>query len=150
MVVEIYGLHPEKVGAVFLIEAVQKHAVEVLVQLGGSVFDQHLHLVDQLCGHLAIHALCRTVFRQIFAADRLVALGAMSYYDLARIYRVHSIDAEADSEVVSVASILWQALEVKEQVLQSVEHERLVTCALLWCRVSSDIGQVHSAHQHLR
>ena len=148
--VKINWFHSEEVSAVFLIEAVQQYAIEVLVKLRGCVFDQHLHLVYQLCRNFAILALCRAIPRQIFAADRFVAFRARSYYNLAWINWVDPVDAETGSEVVPISCVLWQTLKVKEQILQPVEHKWLVACALFRCWVCSDISKVHSAHQHFR
>ena len=110
--VKIDWFHSEEISAVFLIKAVQQYAIEVLVKLRGCVFDQHLHLVYKLCRHFAILALRCAICWQIFAADRFVAFGARGYNNLAWIYRVNSVDAKAGSEVVPIASVFWQALEV--------------------------------------
>ena len=148
--IEIDWFHSEEISAVFLIKAVQQYAIEILVKLRGSVFDQHLHLVNQLCLNFAILALCRAICRQIFTADCFVAFRARGYYNLSWINWVDPVDAEAGSEVVPISCVLWQTLKVEEQILQPVEHKWLVACALLRCWVSSDISKVHSAHQHFR
>ena len=46
--VQIFRLHPEEIVPVTFFETIEKHAVEVLIQLGGCVFDEHLHLINQL------------------------------------------------------------------------------------------------------
>jgi len=101
-----------------------------------------LHLVNQLRWHIASLALRSPVSCQVFAALRFVALRAGSDNDISRVSRVKAIDTEADSEAVSLAHFLREAIEIEEEVLQAERLEFLFAVLDLIFGVSY-LGQLH-------
>ena len=143
MVVEIDWLHAKEVFTVAVIKAVKEHAVEILVQLRGSVFDKHLHLVNELGGDLAVLAFGMAISWQILTADSVVALGARCYYDFTGVRWVNTIDAESRSKLVCHAHIFWEAIIVEEQIL---EAEWLLSFLLLGSLLS-ELSEVYWGHK---
>ena len=117
MVIKILRFETKEIIAVAFIKAVEEDAVEVFVQLRGSVLDEHLHLVDQLRWYFACLTFSCTIGPQVLAADRLMTLRAACYDDLTSVSWVNTVDAETDFESIPLPHLLREAIKVEEQIL---------------------------------
>ena len=61
VLVQVLWLHPKEVVSVPCLKAVEKHSIEILVELRSCVLHQHLHLIDQLRLYVALFALGSSV-----------------------------------------------------------------------------------------
>ena len=115
--------------------------------MGRGVFDQELHLVDELAVDVAVGALSLARSIQVFAALGNFALRAHCLDDFFGIFlRVKAVGGEADLVGVALLQFFWDALIIKEEVLQLEEgHLSVRTVFLVGIY---DLSEDYRGHNH--